>query len=198
MTQRFIEYIMERSNEFGDAFGNYEPKTGDQAGRATFEDLVREADVIVVGYRADAPVKYGYDDAQITAPNPSLTTVRLDASGWVGPWQSRRGFDSLVQISCGIAADGAAAFGSDEPTPLPVQALDHATGWLLAATIARAPTRQLTGNVTTRIEGSHIGTANLLYSMTPTENPVTGAELPVLMMEDTPTEWGPAQRVRIP
>ncbi|MFT4235385.1 MAG: CoA transferase [Microbacterium sp.] len=167
-------------------------------GCATFEDLVTAADVIVVGYRADALAKRGYDDAQLAALNPALITAGLDAYGWVGPWQNRRGFDSLVQMSCGIAADGAAAYGLDEPTPLPVQALDHATGWLLVTAIARALTRQLTTSVATHIKGSLIGTANLLHGMTPPENPLTAAEHSPLELEDTPTEWGPARRVPIP
>lgn len=167
-------------------------------GRATFTDLVKTADVIVLGYRADALAKYGYGDAQLAALNPSLIVARLDAYGWQGPWQNRRGFDSLVQMSCGIAADGADACGRDEPTPLPVQALDHATGWILAAAIARALKRQLISHVTTRMRGSLIGTANLLYGMKVPANSLTVAEQALFELEDAHTEWGPAQRVPIP
>jgi len=60
--------------------------------------------------------------------------VSLNAYGWSGPWVARRGFDSLVQMSCGIAA----ASGLDKPVPLPVQALDHATGYLVAACVLEA------------------------------------------------------------
>ena len=58
---------------------------------------------------------------------PGLIVASLDAYGWHGPWRGRRGFDSLVQMSCGIAAAGGEASGLDGPVPLPVQALDHAT-----------------------------------------------------------------------
>jgi CoA-transferase family III len=101
------------------------------ADRATFEQLVAGADVLIAGLRADALPGLGYDDQTLTGLNPELIIASLDAYGWDGPWRDRRGFDSLVQMSCGIAADGAAARGQDEPGPLPVQALDHATGWLL-------------------------------------------------------------------
>jgi crotonobetainyl-CoA:carnitine CoA-transferase CaiB-like acyl-CoA transferase len=68
------------------------------------------------------------------ALNPGLIVARLDAYGWDGPWAARRGFDGLVQMSCGIASlDDRAA-----PSPLPVQALDHATGYLLAGAGCRA------------------------------------------------------------
>jgi crotonobetainyl-CoA:carnitine CoA-transferase CaiB-like acyl-CoA transferase len=36
-------------------------------------------------------------------------------------------------MSSGIADTGMRAAGADKPVPLPVQALDHATGWLMAA-----------------------------------------------------------------
>ena len=44
----------------------------------------------------------------------------------------RRGFDSLVQMSAGSRKRGCASLASDRPTPLPVQALDHATGYMMA------------------------------------------------------------------
>ena len=91
------------------------------------------ADVLVSGLRADALAGLGYDDAALAALNPALIVASLDAYGWDGPWWDRRGFDSLVQMSAGIAAAGAAATGADHPVPLPVQALDHGCGYLLAA-----------------------------------------------------------------
>src|ERR1700722_16136269 len=89
------------------------------AGRAAFERLVATADVLVTGLRADALDKLGYDAAVLTALNPALITASLNAYGWTGPWRDRRGFDSLVQMSCGIAAERSAAAG-DKPVPLPV------------------------------------------------------------------------------
>ena len=38
-------------------------------------------------------------------------------------------------MSSGIAEAGRCAAGTDRPVPLPVQALDHATGYLLAAAV---------------------------------------------------------------
>jgi hypothetical protein len=103
-------------------------------GRATWEGLLRDADVLVHGYRAGAMEGMGYDEARIRSINAGLAIVRLDAYGWTGPWNRRRGFDSLVQMSSGIAypVDG------KKPTPLPAQALDHATGYLVAAAACRA------------------------------------------------------------
>jgi hypothetical protein len=90
------------------------------------EPLVAGADVVVLGYRPDAlgPLR------DVLERHPQLVVVELSAWGWTGPWGSRRGFDSLVQAATGIAV----VEGSpDEPGALPCQALDHATGYLVAA-----------------------------------------------------------------
>ena len=167
------------------------------AGRAAFERLVAGADVVVSGLRADALARLGYDDAALTALNPALIIASHNAYGWDGPWRDRRGFDSLVQMSCGIAA----APGGDGPVPLPVQALDHATGYLLAAAVGRALTARLTRGVAARVRASLAGTANLLWSfprpadlgnLPPRPGP---AEIPLV---DTGTAWGPARRVPVP
>ena len=166
--------------------------------RAIFEELLAGADVLVSGLRGDALKRLGYDDEALTAVNPGLIIASLDAYGWDGPWRHRRGFDSLVQMSCGIADDGATATGQAEPVPLPVQALDHATGWLLAAAVARALTRRLTHSATARIQGSLIGTANLLYSLTPPNDHLSVPTPNDFTLTATTTDWGPARRVPLP
>jgi crotonobetainyl-CoA:carnitine CoA-transferase CaiB-like acyl-CoA transferase len=56
-----------------------------------------------------------------------------------GPWAGRRGFDSLVQAASGIATlEGDAG----RPGALPAQALDHASGYLLAAAVVGALDRR--------------------------------------------------------
>ena len=167
-------------------------------GRAAFEGLLGTADILVTGLRADALARLGYDDAALAALNPALIVASLDAYGWDGPWRHRRGFDSLVQMSAGIAAAGAAATGADHPVPLPVQALDHGCGYLLAGAVGRALTRRRTESVVSRIRLSLIGTANLLWSLPrPAEQP----PMPKpgdLRLIDAHTAWGPARRVPLP
>jgi hypothetical protein len=167
------------------------------AGRAAFERLVAGADVLVTGLRAEALARLGYDDTALAALNPALITASHNAYGWDGPWRDRRGFDSLVQMSCGIAA----AAGGDGPVPLPVQALDHATGYLLAAAVGRALTARLTRGVAGRIRASLVGTANLLWSF---PRPADLGDLPPrpgpgdIPLVDARTAWGPARRVPVP
>ena len=166
--------------------------------RAAFESLAATADVLVTGLRADALARLGYDDDALAAQNPALIVASLDAYGWDGPWRDRRGFDSLVQMSSGIAAAGAAATGADHPVPLPVQALDHACGYLTAAAVGRALTRRSTGSVISRIRLSLIGLANLLWSL---PRPAGQPEMPKpgdFPLTEAQTAWGPARRVPLP
>ncbi|WP_031173805.1 CoA transferase [Streptomyces durhamensis] len=107
--------------------------------RAVFEELLASADVVVTGYRPGALDRYGLSPEALFARRPGLVVAQLSAWGAYGPWGGRRGFDSLVQVATGIAAtEGSAA----EPGALPAQALDHGTGYLLAAAVLRALTEQ--------------------------------------------------------
>ena len=167
---------------------------GKRAARANFLDagglrklglLIAEADVIVHGYRADALERLGLGDDEIRAINPGIVDVAINAYGWSGPWRNRRGFDSLVQMSAGIA------FG-DPPSPLPVQALDHATGYLAAAAVLEGLRR--------RRESGQGSTARLSLARTALELPLGGASPAVGPVETTPqdTPWGEAQLVKSP
>ncbi|MGB6307808.1 MAG: CoA transferase [Steroidobacteraceae bacterium] len=113
------------------------------AQRAQFDQLLSQSDVLVHGYRADALEAMGLDADTRRRFRPGLVDVCLNAYGWSGPWRNRRGFDSLMQMSSGIAVTGMRFFGRDRPTPLPVQALDHATGYLMAAAVIRGLTHRL-------------------------------------------------------
>jgi crotonobetainyl-CoA:carnitine CoA-transferase CaiB-like acyl-CoA transferase len=127
--------------------------------------LLRDADVLVHGYRPDALAGLGLDADERRARNPGLVDVSLDAYGWTGPWRSRRGFDSLVQMSCGIAAAGMEAKHAERPLPLPAQALDHATGYLLATAALHGLHAQRSDSVGTAARVSLARTARLLTSL---------------------------------
>lgn len=105
--------------------------------RERWISLLSEADILVHGYRSDALSALGLDAEQRQIIRPGLVDISLDAYGFTGPWKHRRGFDSLVQMSMGIAHAGQQRAGSAQPKPLPVQALDHATGYILATAALR-------------------------------------------------------------
>ena len=101
-------------------------------GRRTLEDLLGEADVFVQGYRPGAIDKLGFSPQAVASARPGIVYVSLSAYGRAGPWAAKRGFDSLVQTATGFNHMEAEAIGADGPKPLPCQALDHASGYLMA------------------------------------------------------------------
>lgn len=107
--------------------------------RRTFEELLAAADVVVTGYRPGALDRFGMSARDLAERRPGLVVAHLSAWGSDGPWAGRRGFDSLVQAATGIAAIEGSA---EQPGALPAQALDHGTGYLLAAAVLRALTEQ--------------------------------------------------------
>ncbi len=109
-------------------------------------------------------------------------------------------------MSSGIAEAGMRASGADKPVPLPVQALDHATGYLMAALAIRAVTRRSTAGIATTARLSLARTAQLLPPSARADDAGAGpgrdttiAESEadaVAEVENTP--WGPARRIRPP
>ncbi|MFG3025746.1 CoA transferase [Streptomyces sp. NPDC048254] len=108
-------------------------------GRAVFEELLASADVVVTGYRPGALDRFGLSPEALAERRPGLVVAQVSAWGAYGPWAGRRGFDSLVQVATGIARTEGSA---ERPGALPAQALDHGTGYLLAAGVLRALTEQ--------------------------------------------------------
>ncbi len=169
------------------------------ADREAWERLLGQADVLVHGYRTGALAGLGLDSGRRQALCPGLVDVSLDAYGWSGPWRDRRGFDSLVQMSADIADAGMRGMGRDRPTPLPVQALDHATGYLMAAAVARGLAGRLTtgqgGSTRASLARTAVLLANLPTSKTAPPAPETPDDQAAAMEM---TAWGVAHRVKAP
>ncbi len=167
--------------------------------RRVFETLLAETDVLVHGYRPAAMEGLGYGEAQRRAINPGVVDVSLCAYGWSGPWAGRRGFDSLVQMSSGIAEAGMRWQQAAQPVPLPAQALDHATGYLMAAAALRGLiTRQSEGEtITARL--SLARTAMLLGGSHDQTGPAfSGLHDKNYNTDIENTAWGPAWRLWSP
>lgn len=168
-------------------------------GRGTFERLLAGADVLVHGYRPGALAGLGLDEARRQAIRPGLVDVSLDAYGWTGPWAGRRGFDSLVQMSSGIAEAGMRRLGKDRPHPLPVQAVDHACGYIMACAALMGVGQRLETGRGFVARASLARTAVLLASQpAPHEAPLAAATPNDVAPEIEATAWGPAHRIRPP
>jgi crotonobetainyl-CoA:carnitine CoA-transferase CaiB-like acyl-CoA transferase len=111
--------------------------------RRAMDALIADADVFVQGYRPGGLEALGYGAQALAAHRPGIIVVSLSAYGTLGPWAQRRGFDSLVQAATGFNLAEAVAAGSAQPKALPMQILDHATGYLMAFAAAAAKVRQL-------------------------------------------------------
>jgi len=106
----------------------------EQTDRDTLRDLVREADVFSQGYRPGTLADRGLSPEAVARLRPGIVYVTLSAFGHVGPWASRRGFDTLVQAVSGIAQRQGERFPGANPGPqfYPVSAIDYITGYLMA------------------------------------------------------------------
>lgn len=171
----------------------------DLADRAALDGLLAEADVVITGYRPHALDRFGLSPDALAERHPGLITAQLCAWGWTGPWADRRGFDSLVQAGRGIADLESAPDGT--PCALPAQALDHGTGYLLAAAVLHALTqRQLNGRGT-RLRLSLAGTADWLIGLPRTDGAGPDAEqgrTPDRWLTETPSPYGLLRHARPP
>ena len=170
--------------------------------RERWVSLLSEADILVHGYRSDALSSLGLNAEQRQKIRPGLVDISLDAYGFTGPWKHRRGFDSLVQMSMGIAHAGQQLAGSDKPKPLPVQALDHATGYILATAALRGLEMRLRTGIGSIARASLARTGALLMTTLSHPEKNNQALAPETKADQAPaiedTYWGAARRLHWP
>ncbi|HWD39510.1 MAG TPA: CoA transferase [Fimbriimonas sp.] len=164
--------------------------------RETFERLLEEADVLVHGYRPEALDRLGYSGTNLHSLRPGLVEVTLDAYGWTGPWALRRGFDSLVQMSTGIAQAGMDRTCAERPTPLPFQALDQAAGYWMASAALHGLT-QPTGS-RTRVSLARVAEFLIAEGFREPSEPFAPETAADLSADVENTSWGAAKRLRSP
>jgi len=96
--------------------------------------LVREADVFAQGYRPGTLSDRGFSPEALAELRPGIVAVSLSAFSHVGPWASRRGFDTVIQTVSGMTHRQGQLFPGAVPGPqfYPVSAIDFLTGYLMA------------------------------------------------------------------
>lgn len=99
------------------------------AGRAALEALIRDADILIDGFRPGALAAQGLSVDRLMRLNPSLTVIDLSAFSDAGPWAGRRGYDSYVQAAIGLTSP---LLKGDPPDRLSTQPLDYLAGALCA------------------------------------------------------------------
>jgi crotonobetainyl-CoA:carnitine CoA-transferase CaiB-like acyl-CoA transferase len=103
-----------------------------RGGAEDFRRLLAGSDIFIQSYRPGTLASRGLGPSDAARLRPGLVYVSLSAYGHTGPWAGRRGFDSLVQTATGLNLAEAEAAGEAAPRALPCQALDHASGYLMA------------------------------------------------------------------
>ncbi len=111
-------------------------------GTAALRQLAENADIFLQSFRPGALEARGFGFADVAKLRPGIVYGSLSTYGDAGPWAARRGFDSLVQTATGFNHAESQAAGVEGPKELPCQALDHATGYLLAFGTLMARIRQ--------------------------------------------------------
>lgn len=179
--------ILEQYLDTGAGKRSAQADLADAGAHRQLEDLLRAADVVVTGYRPGALDRWGLGRAALRERHPHLVVAVLDAYGDRGPWAGRRGFDSIVQAATGIGhVYGRMVEGSWRPGALPVQALDHATGYGVAGAVMALLLRRAREGA----GSAHLSlarTAHLLLQAPPVGG--SPAELDVRMQE-TPSPHG--------
>jgi crotonobetainyl-CoA:carnitine CoA-transferase CaiB-like acyl-CoA transferase len=152
----------------------------------TLRGLVREGDVFSQGYRPGTLGDRGFSPAALATLRPGIVVVSLCAFGHVGPWASRRGFDTVVQTVSGITSRQGELFPGAAPGPqfYPVSAIDYLTGYLMAfgAMVALARRAREGGSWLVRISLAQTGRWLL-----------GRGEVPQRQLKDVPKEFTPAE-----
>ena len=100
----------------------------------TLRGLVQQTDVFSQGYRPGTLGGRGLSPEELAELRPGIVYISLSAFSHVGPWASRRGFDTVVQTVSGIPSRQGDLFPGVTPGPqfYPVSAIDYLTGYLMA------------------------------------------------------------------
>jgi crotonobetainyl-CoA:carnitine CoA-transferase CaiB-like acyl-CoA transferase len=172
----------------------------DKEGNDRLRELLSQADIFVQGYRPGGLADLGFSPHDAARVRPGIVYVSLSAYGHAGPWSARRGFDSLTQTASGINHAEAQAAGQTAPKPLPCQALDHASGYLLAFGALTALRRRMREGGSWHVQISLARTGRWIRDLGRVDNGLAlaapTAETVANLMEEGGSGWGRLRSVR--
>lgn len=152
----------------------------------TLRGLVRQTDVFSQGYRPGTLGGRGLSPEELAELRPGIVYISLCAFSHVGPWASRRGFDTVVQTVSGITSRQGDLFPGATPGPqfYPVSAIDYLTGYLMAFGGAVALNRRVHegGSWLVRISLAQVGRWLLSHG-----------EIPEADLKNVPDEFTPEE-----
>jgi crotonobetainyl-CoA:carnitine CoA-transferase CaiB-like acyl-CoA transferase len=155
----------------------------------TLRGLIRETDVFSQGYRPGTLSNRGLSPEELAQLRPGIVYISLCAFSHVGPWASRRGFDTVIQTVSGITHRQGELFPGAQPGPqfYPVSAIDYLTGYLMAfgGLVALARRAREGGSWLVRISLAQVGRWL-----------VGRGQVPEAELKDVPREFTPAELER--
>ena len=110
------------------------------AGRKTFLELVKTADVVMENFSARAMPALGLDYATLAAANPRIIYVAMPGYGKSGPYRDRVAFGPTVEPMSGLTT--AMGYGPDEPRNTAMALMDPITAANAAAAVLDAVRRR--------------------------------------------------------
>lgn len=100
--------------------------------KENLRNLIREADVIVDGYRPGVMERLGFGRQAIfdlvKDRSYGIIVVRENCYGWHGPWAHRSGWQQISDACCGVSMSYGKAMGNDEPVTPVFPNSDYCTG----------------------------------------------------------------------
>lgn len=99
---------------------------------ARFAALVREADVLLNGYRPGRLAALGFDAAELARLRPGLIQVSVNCFGSGGPFAERAGWEQVAQAVTGLCHVHGLLTGAGQPKLIFAPVCDYATGYLAA------------------------------------------------------------------
>ena len=104
-------------------------------GRASLEELIASADVLLQNLKPGAMDKLGFSMARLRKDYPALICCTISGYGDDGPYADRKAYDLLIQAESGLAS---ITGGPEGPSRVGVSIVDIATGATAHASILEA------------------------------------------------------------
>ncbi|PNH59920.1 hypothetical protein VD0001_g9899 [Verticillium dahliae] len=129
---------------------NLNLKTDD--GRTKLRELVKDADLLVNGFRPTALAKLGFSTEVLRALNPSLIYMRENCYGFDGPLAGRSGWQQISDCLVGLAHMQGKFLGLGEPVVPLLPNSDYQTGLVGAVAAMQALHARTTEDKTFNID----------------------------------------------
>lgn len=113
---------------------------GSKEDRATFDRLLKDADVFFSNRRPGYLERYGLTAEELSEKKPGLIHAKVVLHGERGPWSNRVGFDEIAAAVSGLFSIEGAPTEPKSPPIIPI--CDNVVGWLATTGVLAALRRR--------------------------------------------------------